>query len=193
MPQTWLLTPPITWQFTFNQVQDMSKTLAIWFFLLFSILTYSAYGSTCTEDTGDFRTSKPEQKEPKRNQFWTSHLLIFLSPPYSFSSYFLHQNNVEIGHFDHKPFLSLHAAMHGMIMGSSKPCSQRKFPELHAARYTRISRLGKAVYRGPSNLRPRNVRNASNSNSIKPPSLFMAALGHLVFGLLLVPCFYRIT
>ncbi|KAG5052537.1 hypothetical protein AAZX31_02G191400 [Glycine max] len=127
----------------------MSKTLAIWFFLLFSILTYSAYGSTCTEDTGDFRTSKPEQKEPK--------------------------------------------PMHGMIMGSSKPCSQRKFPELHAARYTRISRLGKAVYRGPSNLRPRNVRNASNSNSIKPPSLFMAALGHLVFGLLLVPCFYRIT
>ncbi|KAL2338536.1 hypothetical protein Fmac_012982 [Flemingia macrophylla] len=79
--------------------------------------------------------------------------------------------------------------MHGMIMGSSKLCTRRRVQELHAAQQ-RISRLGKAAtYRGPTNLRPRNVRNASNSYSIKPPSLFMVAL---VFGLFLVPCFYRI-
>ncbi|TKY54681.1 hypothetical protein E2542_SST19098 [Spatholobus suberectus] len=126
----------------------MSKTLVTWFFLLFSILTYSAYGSTsCTADTGNFRTSKP-QKEPK--------------------------------------------PMYGVVMESSKPCIQRTFPELHAAQQTRISRFARAIYRGPTNVRPSKVRNASNSYSIKPPSLFMAALGHLAFGLLLVHCFYRI-
>lgn len=50
----------------FNHVQDMSKTLAIWFFL-FNIIIYSAYGSTRTAETREFMTSK-QQKETKRNQ-----------------------------------------------------------------------------------------------------------------------------
>jgi hypothetical protein len=40
------------------KTQDMSKTVAILFFLLFNILTYSAYGNTTTTDTEDFRTFK---------------------------------------------------------------------------------------------------------------------------------------
>ena len=50
----------------------MSKPLLLWVFMFFNILTS---GITSNADTGDSRTSKP-QKEPKRNQFWTSILLI---------------------------------------------------------------------------------------------------------------------
>ncbi|KAK7388391.1 hypothetical protein VNO78_23207 [Psophocarpus tetragonolobus] len=124
----------------------MGKIIVIWLFI-FNILTYSAFGSTCTED---FRNSTT-QKHPK-------------------------------------------PLMQGTMVGSTKPCTQRKSTELNASQQTNmVSRIAKGIYRAPSNLRPRNVRNASNSNSIKPPSLFMTALKHLVFGLLLILCFYRVT
>jgi len=79
----------------------------------------------------------------------------------------------------------LHAAMHDMRNESTKPCTETKIQELHDAQETTISRIPKGIYRGPTNLRPRNVRNASKSYAIKPSSLFMAALWASCFGLLM--------
>ncbi|CAJ2649604.1 unnamed protein product [Trifolium pratense] len=116
----------------------MSKTLAILFFMIFTILTHSANGNTRTIDMGDSRTSK-QQNEPK--------------PMY-------------------------------MVMEPSKPGTQRTFPGLDVAQAK-----GK-VYKGPSNLNPRNVRGRSNSNSIKPSSLLVPTLRNIIFILLLGPCFF---
>lgn len=80
-------------------------------------------------------------------------------------------------------FSILHAVMYGMIMEPSKPGTQ------HVAQQTKISPLAKGLYRGPSNIKPSNVRGRSNSYSIKPSTLFKAGLRHLIFGLLLVTCF----
>jgi hypothetical protein len=84
------------------KTQDMSKTVAILFFLLFNILTYSAYGNTRTTDTEDFRTFK-QYKGPKSNQFWTSHLLVFL---FHFNLICCTKHGTQIGNFDHKQFVS---------------------------------------------------------------------------------------
>ncbi|KAK7329913.1 hypothetical protein VNO77_24095 [Canavalia gladiata] len=100
-------------------------------------------------------------------------------------------HTAEIGDFRTSKQQKEPKPMCGMIMESSKPCIQRTFPELHAVQRTTVPRLLKATtYRGPTNSRTRNVRNASSSHSNKPSSPFMAALKHLLIGLLLVPCFF---
>lgn len=171
----------------------MSKTLVIWFFLLLNILTYSAYGDTRTNDTGDFRTKG--QKDPKRNHFSTlsftrfSLLLFFLWHCHLISCTkiaskldILITNNLSL----------LHAVMSDMIEEPSKTGIQRTFSGLNVSQQTRISGLARGIYRVPSNSNPHNTRSRSNSYSIKPSSLFMAALRHLFFALLLVPCFFWI-
>ncbi|WJX96782.1 hypothetical protein P8452_77945 [Trifolium repens] len=67
--------------------------------------------------------------------------------------------------------------IYGMVMEPNKP-------GFHVGQAKGI------IYKGPSNLNPRNVRGRSYCNSIKPSSLFMATLRNIIFILLLVPCFF---
>jgi hypothetical protein len=152
----------------------MSNTLVILFFIIFNIIMHSAYGNTRTIYTADSRTSK-QQNEPKRNQFSTSYLLVFL---FLSKSYFLCQKWHSNWTFWSQTICVLHAAIYGMVMEPNKP-------GLHVAQAKGI------IYKGPSNLNPRNVRGRSNCNSIKPSSLFVATLRNIIFILLLVPRFFE--
>ncbi|XP_019416545.1 PREDICTED: uncharacterized protein LOC109327829 [Lupinus angustifolius] len=82
-------------------------------------------------------------------------------------------------------------SMYGMMMESKKPNTKRTYEELHVVQHTMTSQRAKAAYGGVNNIKGHHKmkRNAS-SNSIKSSSLFIAALKHLIPGLLLVGYFF---
>ncbi|XP_054807700.1 uncharacterized protein LOC129309941 [Prosopis cineraria] len=81
----------------------------------------------------------------------------------------------------------------GVIMGSSKTGNQRTVPRVNIVQHGRgVSHVGKPINGGGSSdlLRRPNGKKGSNSFSLRPSSMFMAALTNLFLGLLLSVCFY---
>lgn len=77
-----------------------------------------------------------------------------------------------------------------MIMESSKAgINKTTYPGMHFVQHGTTSRRARAIYGGANDIRRPRGKNSANSLSIKHSSLFMAALSHLIFGLLLVACF----
>ncbi|CAL0304937.1 unnamed protein product [Lupinus luteus] len=82
-------------------------------------------------------------------------------------------------------------SMHGMMMESNKPSSERTYKELHVVQHTVTEEKAKTVYGGVNNAKgSHKSKSGATSYSLKSSSLFIAALKHLIPGLLLVGYFF---
>ncbi|CAL0320124.1 unnamed protein product [Lupinus luteus] len=81
-------------------------------------------------------------------------------------------------------------SMYDMIMESNKPNTERTYEGLHVVQRTKTSQKAKTGYGGVNNIKGHHkMKKNASSYSIKSSSLFIAALKHLIPGLLLVGYF----